>query len=131
MRNEQVCAGNVVCADQCCGGNGTAGSGACCGPDAYCVFRTSGSVCVAVQSCEAGSAGDQACVDAGFGSEARCVGGSCCPNPAVVGSGPSGPLYNCCPPQQQRSASGRCCGYPNYTSQCLDCTCSFARIRKL
>lgn len=126
VRDEQICE-NGTCNDQCCGGTGVAGSGQCCGPSAYCV----GTACVPVQACTDGSAGDAACVAGGFGASARCVGGSCCPSPVVVGVGSTGLQYSCCGPEERRSASGRCCGYPNYTGQCIDCSCSFSRVRRL
>lgn len=131
VRDEQICQ-NGTCADRCCGGNGSAGSGTCCGPDAYCVVGATTSTCVPVQTCTDDSAGDAACVAAGFGSSAVCAGGTCCPNPRQVGFGSGGrPQYSCCGPQQGRSASGQCCGYPNYSGQCNDCNCSFSQVRRV
>jgi len=124
--DEQICQ-NGTCNDQCCGGNGTAGSGTCCGPNAYCVNGG----CVPVHSCTDGFNGGDECEALGFGSASECAGGSCCPNPRFVSVNSNGPTFSCCPPEQQRSASGQCCGYPNYSEQCLNCSCSFSRVRKL
>jgi hypothetical protein len=120
-----VCSGNTICNDRCCGGTGQTGTGTCCGPNAYCI----GTSCVSTLACS----DDAACVNGGFGQFSQCIGGSCCPNPYFTGDfdNEGQAIFGCCSPGSQYvPGAQRCCGYPNYTGQCIDCHCSFVSVRK-